>query len=379
IIIGYCLINVISYFTLIETNNYGNTLNNISISLTHSELFLFLIMSVLSYSVFFIYRDIKYYECVQVSTSRIIDVFFAFVLSYNIFVFYILGIGRAGTSTSDIGFLQNILPVFQSTLIYYAVVRKNIRKMQVALLISASIFILLKGWSSHLFIITVAELLYRYRNQRINFTKKLLLVILLPIFIVLFFYVYKLKYYFRSGVMFDIPFFIYFEYVISRLSQISNIAYLYEIRDAFHKIIIENGEGGEFFIKEFLLALIPKSFLGINDYRPLDNLFGINFINSELDNAGFAITVPGLFVISSTFGLLSVLCCFFFILLITKFLYHVFSKNYGSAGAAMAISILLYFNYSGSLKEIALSLFAFFLFKLLSIFQYNFRKIMKIS
>ena len=90
IIIGYCLINVISYFTLIETNNYGNTLNNISISLTHSELFLFLIMSVLSYSVFFIYRDIKYYECVQVSTSRIIDVFFAFVLSYNIFVFYIL-------------------------------------------------------------------------------------------------------------------------------------------------------------------------------------------------------------------------------------------------------------------------------------------------
>ncbi|MBN4655243.1 oligosaccharide repeat unit polymerase [Escherichia coli] len=290
-----------------------------------------------------------------------------------------MGYWESGHQHIGYRFLQNILPVFQSALIYYAVVRKNIRKMQVALLISASIFILLKGWSSHLFIITVAELLYRYRNQRINFTKKLLLVISLPIFIVLFFYVYKLKYYFRSGVMFDIPFFIYFEYVISRLSQISNIAYLYEIRDAFHKIIIENGEGGEFFIKEFLLALIPKSFLGINDYRPLDNLFGINFINSELDNAGFAITVPGLFVISSTFGLLSVLCCFFFILLITKFLYHVFSKNYGSAGAAMAISILLYFNYSVSLKEIALSLFAFFLFKLLSIFQYNFRKIMKIS
>ncbi len=93
IIIGYCLINVISYFTLIETNNYGNTLNNISISLTHSELFLFLIMSVLSYSVFFIYRDIKYYECVQVSTSRIIDVFFAlfFLIIFLCFIYWVLG------------------------------------------------------------------------------------------------------------------------------------------------------------------------------------------------------------------------------------------------------------------------------------------------
>ncbi|MFJ0490483.1 oligosaccharide repeat unit polymerase [Citrobacter werkmanii] len=378
VILGYCIINIISFCIIIETQNYGNTLNNIVLGINEYELLYMFLLSLSSYVIFVFFKNPNYYEHYSyVGIS--VDGVFIFILVYNVFVFYGLGIGKAGTSSASIGFLQNILPIFQCTLVYYAIVRSKIDKIQAIILILACLFILLKGWSSHIFILMIAEILYKYRNEKITFSKKIVLVIMLPVFIVVFFYIYKLKYYFRSGMFFDITFFNYFEYVISRLAQISNIAYLYEIKDKFNDIISTNGNDVFFFIREFILSIVPKSIIGIDDYRPLDNLFGINFINPSLDSAGFAITTPGLLIIASTFGLPSLILCFLFIIFITFSLYKIFSRNYGASGAALALSVLLYFNYSGSLKEIALIYFSHYVFKCATCINYNLKVLLKRS
>lgn len=182
VILGYCIINIISFCIIIETQNYGNTLNNIVLGINEYELLYMFLLSLSSYVIFVFFKNPNYYEHYSyVGIS--VDGVFIFILVYNVFVFYGLGIGKAGTSSASIGFLQNILPIFQCTLVYYAIVRSKIDKIQAIILILACLFILLKGWSSHIFILMIAEILYKYRNEKITFSKKIVLVIMLPVFI----------------------------------------------------------------------------------------------------------------------------------------------------------------------------------------------------
>ncbi|AZU48777.1 oligosaccharide repeat unit polymerase [Aeromonas hydrophila] len=367
IILMYFIINILSFYIVSYSMNYGNTLNYISVYHT-ADLTTPLFVVILSYVLVYIVvsSGINDNKLSKINNNRVryfsIDIFYLFVLSYNMAVFFSTGIGRAGGSVEGVGFLQSILPIYQITFIYYAAIRLSQRKWSFLLLFIGCLFILIKGWSSHIMILIIAEVIYILYFKRISIYRVFLAIILGGISLIVFFYIYKLKYFFRLGAVIDVDFFFFLEYALSRLSAFSNFSYLYDIGDGMNMTLSLYGKGHYFVVTEMLSSLIPKSWLGMDNYRALDNIFGISYVNSSLDTSGFSITLPGILLIAYNFSIVSFLISIVTLLVVIKTISCVMVRMHGLPGYAIAFSLICYINYSGSIKELALFLYAIILF-----------------
>lgn len=364
----YCIFNVIGYYVVTLTGNYGNTLNYIDVK--YSDAFtLPLLVVIFSYLIlYFILFDSKFkvYCDSDFSYCNILhvisDFLYLFVILYNVIIYFFFGIGQAGTSSEGNGFLQTILPIFQMTFVYYAFNRASGRKISVFLLFLGCGFILLKGWSSHIAILVIAEVIYRFFDKRILLTDLIVFIILGFLGFFGFYYIYQLKYFFRLGYFMDIDFAFFVDYAVSRLSAFSNFSYIFNIGHDLNHILTTYDKDGFLLFKEFFLSLLPKGVFGIENYRALDNIFGINYVNSSLDSAGFSITLPGILLIVFNFGFIYLLISLPCLMMLCRYIYWFCSSKFHKAGSSIVFSVFCYINYSGSIKELVLFIYSIFIF-----------------
>ncbi|HIF9541976.1 TPA: oligosaccharide repeat unit polymerase [Photobacterium damselae] len=374
----YIFSSLVVFFILKNTGNYGvavsynsvNNLNNININFVFGVIVAYGLMGI-----FYRIITFKKISMLKLSNKNILDYFITISILINISTL-LFGIGKAGGQISSVGFLQSIIPLIPLTSFYFVCVRDSLNRKRIMIIFLSLLVGVLKGWSGHLIVIVLLEVLYRFGTKKVKFVNIIKLLFLLVVVIFTFYFIVALKFYIRSGTFFLIPVNEYLQYVFGRVSYFSTFNYLVEVSkplafDIFHE------RGASFYIQDYILGILPKSLFGLTDFRFLDNIFAVNYINPLLPNAGFSLSLPGLFFITyiindSIFGLL--------ILVLLSFLMQwILINSYDEVKSKDLIFInLIMFMSSGSLKEIALfnyMLVVFLMFYAFCIFILPMRKI----
>lgn len=354
----YLVSSFVVAVTLKNTGNYGLAVSYRNVSDISKIPWNFFVSVILTYIIFVI--AYKLVTSLKLLTSKVYQPSLAqlvLILSIIINISTLTqGIGRAGGGVSDLGFLQSILPLTPLTLVYFSVVRSNINKFSFLLIAFAILIGLLKGWSGHIASLAMLETLYRFNDRKLGFIfiSKLAAVFLLVLG--LFYYLVAIKFYIRSG-GFELMFIgEYLLYVFGRVSHFAVYNYLTEVYHSLYlDLSLENGTF--YYIYEFFISVVPKSIFGFSGYRFSDNIYSVNYVNSQLPNAGFSITLPGLFLLNSesTAGLLVLIFVLTLVILLLWLLIkilipRVMQKNF------LFVSLLSFLS-SGSIKEVSILLY----------------------
>ncbi|RRS04349.1 hypothetical protein EIP75_10675 [Aquabacterium soli] len=292
-----------------------------------------------------------------------LDAAYSLIIGVNWLIFLTTGIGVAGTSAQSLGFLVNMLPMAPLLLVYFADRERNVNTHYLVNLATGSLLIMLRGWSAIVVVMVIILVLSRIRVVNARNAPKIVLAA--GIMILAYNYLYLLKYYIREGVLFESNFLVTAEYAISRVTAFQNFDYFSSIVPDFLGFI--DGDA-LFYIKEFLLAFLPKSMIGYENYRPLDNIFATQFIAPGIDGmegTGFAVTLPGIFRLATELSPLNALifpvfalCLYGLIFVLCKPLWSPRIKYY-----FIITALNLY--YSGNMREFAFCIYALVLHNLL--------------
>lgn len=277
-----------------------------------------------------------------------------------------LDIGKAGGGISKIGFLQSLIPLIPCMILYFSIVRDKVNRLRICIIFIFVLLGLLKGWSGHVILLVLLESLYRFKN-RISFRALFKLFILFLCIILIFYFIIPLKFAIRGGGFTLVSISDYSLYIFGRVGIFSVYSYLSSISNEFVGVL-SHSNILVVFIKEYFLGVIPKSLIGMSDFKGLDNLFSVNFINPELPNAGFSITLPGLYKLAGS-DLVTIFILTIFLLFIFIFQWSLLSSVTSSRLASNALFVnLLSFVGSGSLKSVALFNYILVLYLIYSLF-----------
>lgn len=356
------LFNFIIFILVLKTDNYGKAVLFQNVSSSNKELFFNFIQIVLFYFVFyFIFKNYlsKIDHNIRIKiTSNFIDYLMLVIILFNYLIYFLFDVGKAGTTNSSIGFLIKIFPLSHLTYFYYGIIRKKITKFNILILVSSIILSILKGWSGVVVYIFLLEIFHR--KEFINLKNAIFYLVLFPIVIKLYQYLNIFKFYIRSGSIFSISYIETLEQVINRLSLFSNFSYIKEIRTEFVRII--GAENMFIYIYEFIFSIIPNRFIGIYNYRPLDNIFTINFISSKLESSGFALSLPGLYTLTSSINWSNIIFFTLFLFVIFNF-WFLISRFYWTYDIKNLLFLYLFsFIYSGNLRGLGIRIYSAFLF-----------------
>ncbi|MBS0916724.1 oligosaccharide repeat unit polymerase [Providencia rettgeri] len=313
------------------------------------------------------------------SANYAIDYIYILCLAINI-VTLMSGIGIAGTTTKEFGFLQSIIPLIPCTMIYFAFTFNNIKRHQILLLITGTCLTLLKGWTSNLAILVILFILMRNKNGRIPLRKLPFLILLFAIFVTVYYYLYGLKYLIRIGEFQLIPVDEYLYYVFARVSHFPLYSYLNSIAEQF-SIIINDNYSSLFYVQEYIFGFIPKSLFGFSEFRFLDNLYTIYFINPLLDSSGFSITFAGLVRLSAGMNDLYLSTIIFLLFSLLLFFYQILLLRLMGCNGYKSLTFLtmILLIQTGNLKEVALYNYTLTVIFLLTLIFKRFLKIKKNS
>jgi len=275
-----------------------------------------------------------------------------------------MGIGRAGSTAYSIGFLANIFPITPLMLLYFAARNSSHNNHFYSNLTLGVLLPIIQGWSGILISICVVYTFEKVR--RIN-AKNVLKLLMIAVFVfIIFNYLYQLKFFIRSGEMFDVDYIVTTEYAISRVTAFQNFDYCTSISE---QMALHYNGNALFYIQEFVLALIPKAAIGLSDYRPIDNIFTINFLaegNRDFDDSGFAITMPGLYALAIKVSIINALIFPIFLLtsvfLIIRLSYCIWSEKM----KYYIIYVLYSLIYSGNMRELAMQIYVLLIFVAIS-------------
>ncbi|WP_434356180.1 oligosaccharide repeat unit polymerase [Parasalinivibrio latis] len=377
LILFYLFSALIVFWVLNITNNYGAAVRYREVG-NSDELFANFIYGVVFVyaTIFTIFKLITFRKVkfVQLNKLVVLDAFLLLSIIINLFTLK-AGIGKAGGEMSSIGFLQSIIPLIPLISFYYISVRDSITKQRIVLILASLVIGILKGWSGHLIVIVLLEVMYRFGERKISLKDIFKLFFAFSIVVFLFYFIVALKFYIRSGHYQTMLLYEYMQYVFGRTSYFATFNYILEVGEPLSEII-KDDRGMLFFIQEFFLGVVPKSIFGLSDFRFMDNIYSVNFIDSNLPNAGFSITLPGLYVISwyinNDFIFLTLFLVSIFYL--QWCLMNVFNPT--ASKDLLLVNILLFCS-SGSLKEIALftyTLLSFLIFYMVFSFIIPFKK-----
>ncbi|MEZ8367471.1 oligosaccharide repeat unit polymerase [Vibrio cyclitrophicus] len=368
VLLYYMLCSVITYFIVSLSGNYGSSVG-FKVAEKNSILFNDLIFGVLaSYIIVYVfYRNIvKINLRVRFTTHlKLIDIFALLCISINTLTI-MLDIGKAGGGISKIGFLQSLIPLIPCMILYFSIVRDKVNRLRICIIFIFVLLGLLKGWSGHVILLVLLESLYRFKN-RISFRALFKLFILFLCIILIFYFIIPLKFAIRGGGFTLVSISDYSLYIFGRVGIFSVYSYLSSISNEFVGVL-SHSNILVVFIKEYFLGVIPKSLIGMSDFKGLDNLFSVNFINPELPNAGFSITLPGLYKLAGS-DLVTIFILTIFLLFIFIFQWSLLSSVTSSRLASNALFVnLLSFVGSGSLKSVALFNYILVLYLIYSLF-----------
>lgn len=296
----------------------------------------------------------------MVKPQKRIDTWYSIIIAVNWAIFLTTGIGVAGTSAQSMGFLVNMLPIAPLMLIYFAA-RHDFNNAHYTLnLISGTLLIMLRGWSA---IVIMMMIIHVFAFIKVVNAKNAPRIALTAILTVLGYnYLYILKYYIREGILFDSNFLIAAEYALSRVTAFQNFDYFSSIIPEF----VPHMDGESFFyLKEFFLAFFPKSLIGYDNYKPLDNIFATQFVAAGLegmDATGFAITLPGVFRLACELNPVNYVLFPAFILGLYRLIYNLCSTIWSDRIKYYFVVTTLNLYYSGNMREFAFSIYALMIY-----------------
>lgn len=287
---------------------------------------------------------------------RRIDTWYTVIIAVNWLIFLTTGIGVAGTSAQSMGFLVNMLPIAPLMLIYFAARHDFDDAHYLLNLVAGSVLIMLRGWSA---IVIMMVIIHVFAKIKIVNAKNAPRIALTATLTVLGYnYLYILKYYIREGILFDSNFMIAAEYALSRVTAFQNFDYFSSIVPEF----VPHMDGESFFyLKEFFLAFFPKSLIGYDNYKPLDNVFATQFVAAGLegmDATGFAITLPGVFQLACELNPLNYVLFPAFALGLYAVIFKLCSAIWSNRIKYYFVITSLNLYYSGNMREFAFCIYA---------------------
>ena len=126
-------------------------------------------------------------------------------------------------------------------------------------------------------------------------------------------------------------------------------------------------KGNFFYVSDFVLGVIPKALIGISNFIPIDNLYTINFISSELEGSGFAITLPGLYWLSINLNALNIILFPLFIITVFFIIYLFLRMNWNRKVQIYFFIFIIGIFFSGNMKEISLTLYSIMFFLIINL------------
>jgi len=358
-------LNVVT-FVLVNSYDFHGTAVLFKPVVNKEHLFPVLLFIIVGYFLLFIYLKktllFRKYYFINYS-SYILDIFFFFVLIFNFLVFFIFGLGTAGSSNQSIGFLLNILPTNILTVIYFCLIKKY-SFLSILNIILSVLLIFIKGWTGLLLIMVMITIFSKYNS--LNFKKLLKLSIFATILLSLYYPLFLLKYYIREGVLFDISPFYAYEYALSRLTLFSNFCVYI---DNIDEILIKTSDlkGDFFYVYDAILSLLPKSLFGINNYLPNDNIYA-TILDETLINSGIAMSLLGIYLLSINLNILNIILFPLFISILYFILYNLLALIWCKKIKYFYILSLLGTFYSGNIKEIVILIYSTFIFIIIFLF-----------
>ncbi|WP_172561828.1 oligosaccharide repeat unit polymerase [Vibrio furnissii] len=376
LVLFYITCSVVTYFSVISTGNYGFGVNFKSApnfeQLTIDLLLWVIPVYFIVYLLYSIIVRINFKRKIKTS-SKLSDVFALICIVINSLTIF-AGIGSAGGDVSRFGFLQSLLPLIPCLILYYGVSRDDLTRGKLVIIIIMAVLALIKGWSGHIIIMVILEVLYRY-NDRLKLYALIKLFLLFCFVLFLFYFIMPLKFTIRGGVFHLVPIAEYIDYVFGRVAIFSLYSYLSTVSDRFYEVI-SSTYISHFYLQEFFLGIIPKSLVGMSDFRGMDNVYSVLYINPDLINAGFSITLPGLVNLSSN-NIIVLLGFVIFVTLVFIFQWSVLSRlcNSNTAKNVQFVNMLLFIG-SGSLKSIAMFSYLLVIFV---IYMWFFRRVLTVN
>jgi len=371
-VLGLLSLNFIMYLTVYYTGFYGSEVLFKEVANKTILINYFYILTIGYLVLYYFYINItkiKISSHIKIHTKSM-GYIYLIILAINYILFLATGIGKAGTSTSEVGFITNMLPINFIFLIYYIQIKKYtwLEKTNLAM---SLIFILLKGWSGPLIILIIIE--FFYRNQYLSLRKFFKLILFILLTLIGYYFIYILKYYIRDGIMYDVNFFVVVEYAIGRLVAFTNFAFFMDIIEQFAPIV-SSLKGDFYYISDFILGVIPKALVGISNFTPIDNLYTINFISPKLENSGFAITLPGQYLLSIKLNALNIVLFPLFVSTLFLIIYLLLRMNWNRKVQIYFFIFMMGIFFSGNMKEISLTLYSIIFFLIINLLLNSYLK-----
>ncbi|MFQ2688062.1 oligosaccharide repeat unit polymerase [Aeromonas caviae] len=269
--------------------------------------------------------------------------------------FFFFSYGKAEyQSNMSFGFIFRIIPYDVFFGLYIASMRKINKRSSILILFYVSLKLAM-GWSGFFVPLFWIFFIRVYNSKARTFCFSLKITFFILFMFLLSPYVYYLKFYIRYGFEYDFNYFVIMSKLIARLSVLPNAIFVYENSQQFIGLAKEYLSDGFFFL-EPIVAILPRSLLGLGGQN-LETLY-IYLVTSEF-NPGviFYLGYLGKLSLFYNWGVLNLLCFFFYSVLIVVVLFLLITKAIFRNGRPVAFCIMLQFLISGSMEEISYSLY----------------------
>ncbi|HET8685668.1 MAG TPA: hypothetical protein VFM18_03260, partial [Methanosarcina sp.] len=115
-------------------------------------------------------------------------------------------------------------------------------------------------------------------------------------------------------------------------------------------------------------SFFPKSLIGYDNYRPLDNIFATEFVAAGIDgmdSTGFAITLPGVFFLAGTLNPVNYVIFPLFIAILYFAIFKLSSYIWTSRVKYYFAVNALNLYYSGNMREFAFCIYSLVIYHIL--------------
>lgn len=366
----FIFLDLINFFFILSNGKYTGDVRTKELNLSNEKILFILLLIILMYSSYYLIsylftNKIKLktnMKKLNLTNDNYLDYFMALLLVMNILFFLKTGSGLAGgTKKVPFSFIRQIFPLQFFYYIYYCLKRKKNNALFKLLIFSFIGFNLLRGWTGHLLYFFMLELYFRTNGflKIITVIKILFFSLFVPMIYSL---SYKLKMFIRINSIVEMGYIDSFQHLTGRLSSISNIAYILEIKnELIYKI--NNNLGHFSFIKESIGAIVPNRLLPFTSHDSINHFLtliayptrkGISFKTGIIGKF-----IP-LFEINNLEGIFFIFYVIFLVLLV-----HFIGLFYHNNNIEFLIFLVgINFLLGGNLSIITLFIYSLLIFQL---------------
>lgn len=202
------------------------------------------------------------------------DYLIFFMIILYIFLYIKFGYGKAGVTVRLRGLtaVMMLLPLNEFFLLYHCF--RGQRRSYYFNLILYIALSLIQGWSGSLIILILLEFIIRNKNK-LN-KNKLKITIKVLILSYLYKYLLMFKQMIRGKVQ-EITYIDGLDHILGRISQFPNISFIVGNRNSIMSSV-KNEIGNFFYVKEFFINFLPKSSLGLSNFRNVNAILGVDYL-----------------------------------------------------------------------------------------------------